>query len=250
MTPLKDINPLVPITVRGSRAGVSRREAMQWVLAAAGASALSTATGSTRALAQEEARRPILTQEDAAKQPDPLYPGGYGMDPKLVPPHKPGAFWPLTLNEQQKKTAAVLADAIIPADDLGPAASAVGVVAMIDECVSAPYPQQKADRGTILDGLAWLDAEATKRFGKSFADLSPERVTAICDDICYEAGAKDEFKKAASFFNRFRNLCAGAYYATPAGWKAIGYVGNVPLVSFDGPPPEVLAKLGVEQTVK
>ena len=70
MTPLKDINPLTPLTIRGSRPRPSRREAMQWVLAAAGASALPTATGSTRAFAQEEARRPILTQEDAAKQPD------------------------------------------------------------------------------------------------------------------------------------------------------------------------------------
>jgi hypothetical protein len=42
---------------------------------------------------------------------------------------------------------------------------------------------------------------------------------------------------------------AGAYYATPAGWKAIGYVGNTPLTSFDGPPAEVLEKLGVTQTV-
>src|SRR3954465_9862215 len=122
MTPLKDINPLTPLTVRGSRApGVSRREAMQWVLAAAGASALPTPSGSARAFAQEEARRPILTQEDAAKQPDPLYPGGYGMDPKLVPPHKPGEYWKLTFDEKQKKIATVLADAIIPADDYGPA---------------------------------------------------------------------------------------------------------------------------------
>jgi hypothetical protein len=250
MTPLKDINPLTPLTIRGSRAGLTRREAMQWVLAAAGASALPTGSGSTRAFAQEEARRPILTQEDAAKQPDPLYPGGYGSDPKLVPPHKPGEYWPLTLDDKQKKIATVLADAIIPADDYGPAASTVGVVAMIDEWISAPYPQQKGDRGPILEGLTWLDAHSMKRFGEPFAGLAPERIEAICDDICYEPSAKDEFKKAASFFNRFRNLCAGAYYATPAGWKAIGYIGNVPLVSFDGPPPEVLAKLGVEQTVK
>ena len=54
----------------------------------------------------------------------------------------------------------------------------------------------------------------------------------------------------ASFFSRFRSLAAGAYYGTPEGWKAIGYIGNIPLPSFDGPPPEVLAKLGVEQTVK
>ena len=48
---------------------------------------------------------------------------------------------------------------------------------------------------------------------------------------------------------KFRALAASAYYGTEAGWKAIGYVGNVPLASFDGPPKEVLEKLGVEQTV-
>ena len=41
----------------------------------------------------------------------------------------------------------------------------------------------------------------------------------------------------------------GAYYGTPAGWKAIGYVGNTPLASFDGPPQEVLDRVGVQQTV-
>jgi len=54
--------------------------------------------------------------------------------------------------------------------------------------------------------------------------------------------------KAAHFFSRFR--AAPAYYATPQGWKAIGYVGNVQLPPFDGRPPEVLAKLGVTQTVQ
>ena len=78
-----------------------------------------------QARAQEEARRPILTQEDAAKQPDPLYPGGYGGDPKLVPPHKPGEYWHLTFDEKQKRIATVLADAIIPTDDYGPAAQTV-----------------------------------------------------------------------------------------------------------------------------
>ena len=64
-----------------------------------------------------------------------------------------------------------------------------------------------------------------------------------------EAAAKPEFRKAAEFFNRFRSLCAAAYYATPPGWEAIGYVGNVALAKFDGPPPEVLERLGVTQTV-
>jgi len=27
--------------------------------------------------------------------------------------------------------------------------------------------------------------------------------------------------------------------------KDVGYVGNMPLIEFKGPPPEVLAKLGI-----
>ena len=91
---------------------------------------------------------------------------------------------------------------------------------------------------------------ARARFKKSFSDLADAQKRVICDDICWPADAKPKFKKAATFFQKFRNLAAGAYYATEPGWEAIGYVGNVPLLSFDGPPKEVLEKLGVEQTVK
>jgi hypothetical protein len=121
----------------------------------------------------------------------------------------------------------------------------------VDEWVSAPYPEQQNDRPVVLQGLDWLDAESRKRFGdKGFDALSDEQKRAICDDIHFTQAAKPEFRKAAEFFNRFRSICAGAYYATPAGWKAIGYVGNEAHPSFDGPPPEVLQRLGVTQTVK
>ena len=54
-----------------------------------------------------------------------------------------------------------------------------------------------------------------------------------------------EFATASQFFKKFRDLTAGGYYTTPEGMKDIGYVGNVPLATFDGPPPEVLRKLGL-----
>jgi hypothetical protein len=176
--------------------------------------------------------------------------GGYGMDADLRKNYVPGDVWPLTLTEAQKKAAKALADTIIPEDKLGPAASDVGVVEMIDEWISSPYPQTQGDKPIVIEGLAWIDAESQKRFKKNFADVEDEQRSAICDDICWPKGAKPEFKTAAHFFSRFRSLCAGAYYATPEGWKAIGYVGNVQLPVFNGPPKEVLAKLGVEQTVK
>ena len=175
---------------------------------------------------------------------------GYGTDPVLNKTYNPGDVWPLTMTAKQKQAATALADMILPADQYGPAASALRVPDYVDEWVSAPYPHQQHIRPVILTGLDWMDLESEKRFGKEFAGLDPNQKVAICDDICDDSKAKKEFKEGAGFFRDFRNLAMGAYYSTPEGWKAIGYVGNVPLPKFDGPPPEVLKQLGVEQFVK
>src|SRR5215813_981 len=58
---------------------------------------------------------------------------GYGTDPKLIQAYKPGEFWPLTFTAQQRRTAQVLCDLIIPADSSSPSASEVGVVDFLDE---------------------------------------------------------------------------------------------------------------------
>ena len=221
---------------------VSRRRAIEWVMAAVAASGLSTGASGQPAPPQD------MRQHGASQQP-PARPGGYGVDPNLMDAHKPGAFWPLTFTPAQRTTATALADVIIPKDALGPAASAVGVPAMIDEWVSAPYPKQQADRPVILDGLVWIEDESLRRFSQPFAGLPQAQKQAICDDVCYVKQAKPKFQAAAHFFSRFRSLCAAAYYATPEGWEAIGYVGNVALTSFEGPPQDVLDRLGVKQTV-
>jgi len=93
--------------------------------------------------------------------------------------------------------------------------------------------------------LGWLDGEATKRFTRSFADLDRIAQSAICDDLCYEPKAAEEYKDAAKFFARFRDLASGGYYTSPEGAKDLRYVGNIPLGSFDGPPPEVLRQVGL-----
>jgi hypothetical protein len=235
----------VSVSVRGAApGGMSRREAIKWVMAAVAA---STMPGKVFG---QEAGRTALPQEHAATQPVGLVPGGYGTDPNLLKSYKPGDLWPLTFSEPQKKAAASLADVVLPRDKWGPAASELGVPAMIDEWVSSPYPATQGDRPVVLDGLGWIDAESNKRFSKPFAELSDEQKHTICDDICFTGAAKEEFRKAAHFFSRFRSIAASAYYGTQAGWAAIGYVGNVPLTRFDGPPASVLKKLGVTQTVK
>jgi len=165
---------------------------------------------------------------------------GIGTDPDLLHPVVP---WPRTLTREQLRTVTALCDVIIPQDDKSPSASAVGVPDFLDEWVSAPYPDQQADRKQILEGLVWLNNESKNRFSKEFADLSETEKQKICDDICHLPKTKPEFSSAAQFFTKFRNLTAGGFYTTKEGMKDIQYIGNIPLQAFKGPPPEVLAHL-------
>ena len=203
---------------------MDRRDAIKWMLAAAAS---------------------VAVLERGSLGADAPVAKGYGTDPDLLKDYKPGDVWPLTFNDQQRRTAAALCDVIIPADAKSPSASSLHVHEFIDEWISAPYPDQIADRKTVVDGLAWLDTESRKRFGNDFADLVLRQKNAICDDICYTAKAKPEFRAGAQFFRKFRDLTAGGFYTTPEGMKDIGYVGNVALTTFEGPPPEVLKKLGL-----
>jgi hypothetical protein len=170
---------------------------------------------------------------------------GYGTDPNLMKEWKAGGPWPLTLTAAGRLTTTALCDLIIPADDVSPSASSVGVVDFIDEWISAPYPQQRADREIVVPGLVWIEAEAQKRFGKAFAATDAAQKAAIADDICSADKAAAQFATAAKFFAKFRDLTAGGFYTTPVGWKDLGYVGNVSLDKFDGPPIEALKKAGL-----
>jgi hypothetical protein len=212
---------------------MDRRTTIKWMLSAA------TLAPWSGVLARDTEARTNAVLSTTAQ--------GYGSDPKLIDTYHPGQLWPLTFNVAQRATAKALSDLIIPADENSPSASDVGVVDFLDEWVSAPYERQRKDRTIVLDGFAWLDKEAVARFGakKSFAQLEPAQQTSICDDICHVPDAKPQFADAAKFFARYRDLTAGGFYTTPQGRKDLRYVGNVPLPRFDGPPLEVLKKVGL-----
>jgi hypothetical protein len=191
-----------------------RRTAIKWVLAASAA-----------------LRLPSVAFDAAAATPAAK---GYGKDPDLMKKYAAGDLWPLTLTKEQRVTASALCDLIIPADDVSPAASSVGVVDFIDEWISAPYPEHAADRQTVLAGLSSLDAQAQQQFKAPFAKLSTTQMTTIADAIVAEP-----------FFERYRALTAGGFYTTPIGTRDLKFVGNVATATFEGPPQEVLQKLGL-----
>jgi hypothetical protein len=147
---------------------------------------------------------------------------GYGTDPKLNPPVK--APWPRIMSKDQLQAAAILADYILPASGTAPSASSLGVPDFLNEWVSAPYPDQVKDRPIILDGL---DAITRDLVGTDAA----KRAAALAA------------QPGSAFFKRFRHLTIGAYYTTEAGFKDIGYIGNVARASDPGPSAEVKAVL-------
>lgn len=210
-----------------ARSRMDRRTAIKWIVtAAASLSVMDRAT--------------LAAEPPAAKAAT-----GYGTDPDLLKTYKPGDVWPLTFTEDQRRTAVMLCDVIIPADAKSPAASTVGVPDFIDEWISAPYPGHDADRKIVTEGLAWLDAEARRRWGGGFVQGTPAQRTALAEDLCDLASAKPEFRAGARFFQRFRDLAAGGYFTTPEGMKDLGYTGNYAMEAFTGPPPEVLRRLGL-----
>ncbi len=184
----------------------------------------------------------------------PVTAKGYGKDPDLMTP--PESPWPLTLTPEQLSLLALLSDIIVPAEGRSPSASAVQVPTVVDEWVSAPYPDQQRDRVTILSALAWLDDEAALRFSRPFTALDTAQQLAIVDDIAYRTDQTPRrFQRIAGAFSRLRNLVLAAYFCTPEGMEDIGYLGNVAIAGdYPGPTPKayqhlasVLAELGLSE---
>ena len=210
---------------------MDRRTTIKWVLAASASWPLLQV-------------RSGFASAAACADPTPAL-KGYGTDPDLLKTYHPGDIWPLTLSEPQRQLAAILADLIIPADEHSGSASSVGVVDFIDEWVSAPYPDCQRDRPIVLAGFNWLETEAARRFGKGFAAIDADQRTTLCDEICDASRVAPERREAARFFALYRDLTAAGFYSTPVGRKDLGYIGNVPLKKFEGPPSELLRKLNL-----
>ncbi|HMH64882.1 MAG TPA: gluconate 2-dehydrogenase subunit 3 family protein, partial [Rhizomicrobium sp.] len=171
----------------------------------------------------------------------PIQAPGYSHDPNL---NKPVIPWPLTLEAQQLGSLRIAADLMLPADSHSPSGAALHLDAFIDEWVSAPYPQQQADRRLILSGLAWLDAESLHRFNGTFAQATDAQRRAIFDLVAFRKTVQPGYQRPALFFARLRGLMLAGFYSLPEGIADIGYMGNNPTMGpYPGPTDEAMAHL-------
>jgi len=106
---------------------------------------------------------------------------------------------------------------LLPADELSPSASQVGVDASLLE-------EGRSDRefGRLIElGTGWLDGQAKSQGVEAFHQLAEERQLLIVSIA--------EHQRARSlprvFFENMRHRAVGHYYANPRTWPGVGYSG-------------------------
>jgi len=134
------------------------------------------------------------------------------------------------LTAAQYTTLDAFAETIIPADDHSPGARAARVADYIDLLLSESDDQTQR---TWTAGLALLDADSRRRFKMPFAQLAPEKATAILTDMSRnEAIPKTPLEE---FFRTTKDATIRGYYTSEIGiHKELEYKGNRVLAEFAG----------------
>ncbi|HEX2684705.1 MAG TPA: gluconate 2-dehydrogenase subunit 3 family protein [Ferruginibacter sp.] len=146
-------------------------------------------------------------------------------------------------NAHEMATIAVLADIIIPKDDVSGSATDAKVPDFIEFIVKDMPEHQEPMR----NGLQWLDTESTKRYKKVFVESTPEQQLKLVDAIAYPKKVKPATKKGVEFFSLMRNLTASGFYTSKIGVEDLGYKGNR-VNTWKGVPDDVLKQYGVAYT--
>ena len=151
--------------------------------------------------------------------------------PKFFTPHE----W---------RTVRVLSDMIIPKDEKSGSATDAKAPEFIDFMLMDKETSESS-RVSMRGGLAWLDTEHRRRFGKDFLDASDAQRHAVLDDIAYPKKAKPEYLAGTAWFTRFRSNVGSAFFSSAMGWQDLKYMGNVFNPNWNGCPKAATDKLGV-----
>jgi gluconate 2-dehydrogenase gamma chain len=138
------------------------------------------------------------------------------------------------------KTISILADIIIPKDDVSGSATDAGVPDFI-EFIAKDMPRYQTP---LRGGIKWLDIQCMKRFDADFSSCTSQQQIELVDEIAFPEKAKPEMQQGVAFFNTMRDLTACGFFTSKIGIADLGYMGNKPN-QWDGVPPEVLAQYGL-----
>ena len=142
-----------------------------------------------------------------------------------------GVYKAKALNPHEYVTLERLADLIIPPDEKSPGAVASGACEFID-LLASQNPRLQA---IYTGGIAWLDQSMKRRYSTDFVNAKPNQQTSLLDLIAYRRNESAELGPGIEFFDWARRMVVDAYYTSPLGIKAIGYMGNTSVAKFEVP---------------
>lgn len=147
--------------------------------------------------------------------------------------------------DHEMATITILADIIIPKDEVSGSATDAKVPEFIEFIVKDMPSHQVPMRG----GLRWLDMQCLKRNQKSFKDCTREQQIALVDMIAYPKKAEPGMSQGVKFFSLMRDLTATGFYTSEIGVRDLDYKGNT-ANQWDGVPEEVLKQYNVAYSEK
>jgi len=153
-----------------------------------------------------------------------------------------GPYEPRFFTPHEWRTVRLLVDLIIPRDERSGSATDAGVPEYMDFLMTDGGDDQ---RTAMRGGLAWLDIECRRRFGRTLADGTDAERIAVLDAVAWPGRAPPDLSHGVAFFNRFRDLTASGFWSSRIGVEDLQYRGNTHVAEWRGCPPEALAKLGV-----
>ena len=151
---------------------------------------------------------------------------------------------PKFLTAHELDTVRVLVDLIIPGDERSGSATDARVPEFMDFMMADEATPPEA-RTAMRGGLAWLDVECNRRFGRPFTECEGPQRTALLDDIAWPARARAEMSHGVAFFNVFRDLTSSGFWSSKIGVTDLRYRGNVFVQDWTGCPDAALQQLGV-----
>ena len=201
---------------QGSSSLINRRDLIRAALAAGTTSALGPAFSFAQAISS--GLTPAAVGEDGSKF--------------LIDPNWKLAF----LNDHQNQTLIALSDVIIPPTD-SPGAKEALVNRYLDLLLSV---QPVAFQQRFVDGLAFVDRESQKLFGKDFVALPGEDQISLLTAWAYpeqpdwwieQENTSDPGQK---HFAHLKGMIADAYYGSEIGAKELGWDGEITHGPYQG----------------
>ena len=159
--------------------------------------------------------------------------------------YKEVSAMPKFFTDHEMATIAILADIIIPKDEISGSATDAKVPDFIQYIVNEKNEHQTPMKG----GLRWMDMYCLNNYGKTFRESDEKQKMALVDAIAYPKKVKPEMKQGASFFSLMRNLTSTGFYTSEIGVKDVGYIGNRPN-QWNGVPADVLKQYNMSYTEK